>query len=353
MNICESILSLNPYQGGKPISELKRELGLDEVIKLASNENPNPLSDKVKTAIIAQLDEIGRYPDGNGFELKRALSDFLACEQAQITLGNGSNDILELLARLFVGDADDEVIFSQYSFVVYPLATQALGAKAVVVPSVDFGHNLEAMALAVTDKTKLIFIANPNNPTGTYLSDEAILAFMDKVPSAIPVVLDQAYFEYTESKIGAQMIEKYPNLIITRTFSKAYGLAGLRVGYSISSTEIADYINRLRQPFNVNHIAQTAAIAALADEDFLQKSILSNRQGLSQLANGFETLGLSSIPSSANFVTVKVNDANVVYQQLLQKGFIVRPVEMPNYLRVTVGTKIENTNFLEALKLVL
>ncbi|SMM97915.1 Biosynthetic Aromatic amino acid aminotransferase beta @ Histidinol-phosphate aminotransferase [uncultured Candidatus Thioglobus sp.] len=353
MNISPAIKSLNPYQGGKPISELKRELGLDEVVKLASNENPNPLSDKVKAAIIAQLDEIGRYPDGNGFELKQALSDFLGCEQTQITLGNGSNDILELLARLFVCDASDEVIFSQYSFVVYPLATQALGAKAVVVPSVDFGHNLEAMALAITDKTKLIFIANPNNPTGTYLSDEAILAFMDKVPSAIPVVLDQAYFEYTASKIGVEMIEKYPNLIITRTFSKAYGLAGLRVGYSISSVEIADYINRLRQPFNVNHIAQTAAIAALADEDFLQKSILSNRQGLRQLANGFEALGLSSIASSANFVAVKVTDANAVYQQLLQKGFIVRPVEMPNYLRVTVGTKTENTSFLEALKLTL
>lgn len=353
MNISPAIKSLNPYQGGKPISELKRELGLDEVVKLASNENPNPLSDKVKAAIIAQLDEIGRYPDGNGFELKQALSDFLGCEQTQITLGNGSNDILELLARLFVCDASDEVIFSQYSFVVYPLATQALGAKAVVVPSVDFGHNLEAMALAVTDKTKLIFIANPNNPTGTYLSDEAILAFMDKVPSTIPVVLDQAYFEYTASKIGVEMIEKYPNLIITRTFSKAYGLAGLRVGYSISSVEIADYVNRLRQPFNVNHIAQTAAIAALADEDFLQKSILSNRQGLRQLANGFEALGLSSIASSANFVAVKVTDANAVYQQLLQKGFIVRPVEMPNYLRVTVGTKTENTSFLEALKFIL
>jgi histidinol-phosphate aminotransferase len=352
-NICSAVKQLKTYQGGKPIDELKRELGLDEVIKLASNENPNPLSDKVKTAIVAQLDDIGRYPDSNGFELKQALSSFLGCEQAQIILGNGSNDILELLARLFVCDTSDEVIFSQYSFVVYPLVTQALGAKAVVVPSQNFGHDLDAMVLNITDKTKLIFIANPNNPTGTFLTDEAILMFMNKIPNDIPVVLDQAYFEYTNSKIGVEMIEKYPNLIITRTFSKAYGLAGLRVGYSISTAKIADYLNRLRQPFNVNSLAQAASIAALNDSQSLASSVQQNKLGMLQLEQGLNTLGVEFIPSFANFISIKVLNPMDKYQALLEQGIIVRPVEMQGYLRISIGNKIENKKFLGVLEQIL
>ena len=354
MSVCESILSLSPYQGGKPISELQRELGLDHVVKLASNENPLGPGPKALEAIQKASSEISRYPDGNGFELKRAIAEHLSVIADGITLGNGSNDILELVARAYVCQAEDEVVFSQYAFVVYPLVTQALGATAVVTPANDFGHDLDAMLASITDNTKLIFVANPNNPTGTLLSDDAIYAFLSKVPSSVIVVLDQAYIEYldtTDLSIG--WINEFDNLIITRTFSKAYGLAGLRVGYSISNPEIADYLNRIRQPFNVNHIAQSAATAAIFDEAFLVRSVIANKNGLLQLSQGFKRLGLSYIPSHANFIAVKVTDAGVIYQKLLEKGFIVRPVEMQGYLRVSVGTRNENETFLDALKSVL
>ncbi|SFV82008.1 Biosynthetic Aromatic amino acid aminotransferase beta [hydrothermal vent metagenome] len=354
MSVCESILSLSPYQGGKPISELQRELGLDHVVKLASNENPLGPGPKALEAIQKASSEISRYPDGNGFELKRAIAEHLSVIADGITLGNGSNDILELVARAYVCQAEDEVVFSQYAFVVYPLVTQALGATAVVTPANDFGHDLDAMLTSITDNTKLIFVANPNNPTGTLLSDDAIYAFLSKVPSSVIVVLDQAYIEYldtTDLSIG--WLNEFDNLIITRTFSKAYGLAGLRVGYSISNPEIADYLNRIRQPFNVNHIAQSAATAAIFDEAFLVRSVIANKNGLLQLSQGFKRLGLSYIPSHANFIAVKVTDAGVTYQKLLEKGFIVRPVEMQGYLRVSVGTRNENETFLDALKSVL
>lgn len=354
MNVCDSILSLSPYQGGKPISELQRELGLDTVIKLASNENPLSISDKVRTAIEQATHEVGRYPDGNGFELKQAISKHLSLSVEQITLGNGSNDLLELLARISVCHATDEVVFSQYAFVVYPLVTKALGARAVITPAKDFGHDLDAMRLAITDNTKLVFIANPNNPTGTLLEEGLIYKFLSQVPRSIIVALDQAYIEYLDVDDNTiTWLEEFDNLVITRTFSKAYGLAGLRVGYSLSSGEIADYLNRVRQPFNVNHIAQRAAISALADKDFLQQSVASNKQGLTQLSSGFEALGLSYIPSSANFIAVKVDKPKIIYQTLLERGLIVRPVEMQDYLRVSIGTKSENIAFLDALKLVL
>ncbi|WXU00822.1 MAG: Histidinol-phosphate aminotransferase [Catillopecten margaritatus gill symbiont] len=351
MSICPTIKSLQPYQGGKPISELQRELGLNRVVKLASNENPLPTSVKVRAAIERAVSEVGRYPDGNGFELKQAISQHLSVSMDAITLGNGSNDLLELIARAYVCGTGDEVIFSQYAFVVYPLVTQALGAKAVVTPAKEFGHDLAAMLAAITDNTKLIFIANPNNPTGTLLSDEAVYAFLLQVPNHITVVLDQAYIEYLDAEDNAvSWLKKFNNLVITRTFSKAYGLAGLRVGYSICSAEIADYINRIRQPFNVNHIAQSAAIAVLSDKEFIAKSVSENKKGLLQLAKGFGELGLIYIPSAANFIAVKVSDAGVIYQKLLEKGVIVRPVEMPNYIRVSVGTQNENTTLLDALK---
>ena len=354
MSVCESILSLSPYQGGKPISELQRELGLKTVVKLASNENPLGAGPKALEAIQRTVEDISRYPDGNGFELKQAISDHLSVPTQAITLGNGSNDILELVARAYVCSADDEVVFSQYAFVVYPLVTQALGAKPVVTPAKDFGHDLDAMLEAITDKTKVVFIANPNNPTGTLLSNEAIYEFLTRVPSSVIVVLDQAYIEYLDFvDPSVSWLSEFSNIVITRTFSKAYGLAGLRVGYCISSDLIADYLNRIRQPFNVNSIAQAAAVASLTDEAYLARSIAANKYGLVQLSQGFDRLKVSYIPSFANFIAIKVDSPSEIYQKLLEKGFIVRPVEMEGYLRVSVGTKNENEAFLSALKLVL
>jgi histidinol-phosphate aminotransferase len=354
MNACKSILGLRPYQGGKPIEELKRELGLETVIKLASNENPLGASAKVVEAIKESLTEIYRYPDGNGFSLKSALGVHLGVSIDTLTLGNGSNEVLELIARVFVSAASDEVVFSQYAFPVYPLATQALGATAKVTPAKNFGHDLEAMLSMVSDNTKLIFVANPNNPTGTLLSNDELYSFLERVPKTIPVVLDQAYIEYLNTDDPTiDWLGVFSNLIITRTFSKAYGLAGLRVGYAISSAEIADYINRVREPFNVNHVAQSAAIASLADAEYLQTSIQVNNAGVKQLEAGFTKLGLIFIASSANFVAVEVSNANDIFEKLLREGVIVRPVEMPNYLRVSVGTEAENTRLLEALETVL
>ena len=351
MSVCESILSLTPYQGGRPISEIQREYGLSNVIKLASNENPLGVSKKVQEAIKSAITQIGRYPDGNGYYLKDSLAKKLSVSATSITLGNGSNDILELIPRAYVCSKDDEVIFSQYAFVVYPLVTKAIGAKAIVTPANDFGHDLNAMYEAITDKTKVIFIANPNNPTGTLLSNEEIYNFLKKVSNEIIVVLDQAYIEYLDVEdVYIDWLKDFPNLVITRSFSKAYGLAGLRVGYSISSEEIADYLNRIRQPFNVNLIAQEAAIAALSDADFLAESVKVNSDGLLQLEEGFRSLGLKFIKSHANFISVKVSNSMELNQKLLEKGIIVRPVEMKDYLRISVGTYAENAKFLEVLK---
>ncbi|WP_428087205.1 histidinol-phosphate transaminase [Candidatus Thioglobus sp.] len=354
MSVCTSIKSLSPYQGGKPISELQRELGLERVVKLASNENPLGLGQKTLEAMTQAVTQVNRYPDGNGFELKKAIGQHLNVAVESITLGNGSNDILELIAKAYVCKPEDEVIFSEYAFVVYPLATKALGAQAVITKAKDFGHDLEAMLLAITHNTKLIFIANPNNPTGTLLADGVLNAFLSRVPSSITVVLDQAYFEYLNaSDLALNWLKEFDNLIITRTFSKAYGLAGLRVGYALSNSTIADYLNRIRQPFNVNHIAQVAAVAALSDQSHLVRSVTANKNGLKQLAEGFDKLGLDYIPSFANFISVKVDDAPKLYQQLLALGFIVRPVEMKNYLRVSIGTSKEISGFLHALKSIL
>ena len=354
MNACESILGLSPYQGGKPIEELERELGIKNVIKLASNENPLGASLKVVEAIKLSLKDAHRYPDGNGYELKRAISQHLDVALEMISLGNGSNELLELIARVFVCKNTDEVIFSQYAFVVYPLVTQALGATAKVAPAKDYSHDLNAMLELINDNTKLIFIANPNNPTGTLVSDDEIYNFLIKIPSDIPVVLDQAYFEYLNvSDEAVDWLNEFDNLIITRTFSKAYGLAGLRVGYSVCSPIIADFINRVREPFNVNHTAQVAAICALSDLDYLEESKKVNINGLRQLEKGFKKLKLSYIPSHANFIAVKFSNAMKIYNDLLKEGVIVRPVEMDNFLRISIGTTEENTYLLRALEKIL
>jgi len=353
----EGVQALSPYQPGKPIEELAREFGLnpDEIIKLASNENPLGPSEKAMAAARKALEESCLYPDGNGFALKQALASRFGVAMNQITLGNGSNDVLEVIARCFAGP-NSEVVFSQYAFAVYPLVAQAIGAKGVSVPAKAWGHDLDAMADAVNERTKLVFVANPNNPTGTVHTADAIEAFLQRIPEQVLVVLDEAYCEYLTGKAfpdGVRLLERFPNLVVCRTFSKAWGLAAMRVGYAFSSPAIADVLNRVRQPFNVNSIALAAAAAVLEDEDYLNRSREVNEAGLRQLAEGFEKIGVPFIPSVGNFIAVEVGQqAAEVYQALLSRGVIVRPVAgygMPNHLRVSVGLAEENQRFLDAL----
>jgi histidinol-phosphate aminotransferase len=349
------VRGLQPYVPGKPVEELEREYGVTHAIKLASNENPLGPSPKALAAAQVALAEIARYPDGGGFALKRALAAKLGVLPEQVTLGNGSNDILEFAARAFV-TAQDEVMFSQHAFAVYPIVTQAVGARAVEVPAREWGHDLGAMQAAITPRTRLIFIANPNNPTGTWLRSGELQKFLDSVPESAIVVVDEAYFEYVEESAYPDTIAwlaRYPNLICARTFSKIYGLAGLRVGYGVSSPVVADLLNRVRQPFNVNSVAQAAALAALDDSAHLDKARRVNADGMRQLVQGFEQLGLDYIPSVGNFVCVEVGEAGRVYEQLLRAGVIVRPVAnygMPRHLRITIGQADENQRFLDALK---
>ena len=350
------VRGLHPYQPGKPSDELERELGISNIVKLASNENPLGPSPLALDAIQRELSELTRYPDGNGFTLKRALSEKYGIATTQITLGNGSNDVLELITRAFAEPAR-EVIFSQYAFAVYPLATQSVNATPVVTPAKDWGHDLEAMLAAITEHTSIIFVANPNNPTGTALNREALYDFLSKVPERVIVVLDEAYIEYNQGgnfPNGLSFLEEFSNLIVTRTFSKAWGLAGLRVGYSVSNSEIADVLNRVRQPFNVNSLALAAAAAALEDNEYLEKSVNLNRQGMQQLVSAFERLDYDYIPSLGNFVCYDTKTSGVeIYQQMLQQGVIVRPVSnygMESHLRVSVGLPEENARFIEVLE---
>ena len=354
------IRAIAPYQGGKPIAELAREMGLNEadIVKLASNENPLGISPKAQMAIDEALHTIARYPDGNSFALRKCVSEKFGVAHNQIVFGNGSNDILELAARAFL-HADCEAIYSQHAFAVYPLVTQAMGATGVVVPAKNYAHDLDGFLKVITPKTRLIFIANPNNPTGTLLTKDALRAFIHAVPANILIVLDEAYDEYlsTENKSEAiNWLAEFDNLIISRSFSKAYGLAGLRIGFGLMHADIADMLNRVRQPFNVNSIAQAAAVASLADEDFVARSYAANQAGMAQITQGLTQLGLEYIPSYANFVSFKVVNATQVNQQLLQKGVIVRPIanyEMSEYLRVSIGLFSENAKFLTVLKEIL
>ncbi|MEK1939064.1 MAG: histidinol-phosphate transaminase [Pseudomonas sp.] len=355
------VQKLSPYVPGKPVDELARELNLDpaSIVKLASNENPLGPSPKALEAIRQAAAELTRYPDGNGFELKAALAERCAVQANQVTLGNGSNDILELVARAYLAPGLNAV-FSEHAFAVYPIATQAVGAQAKVVPAKEWGHDLDAMLAAIDANTRVVFIANPNNPTGTWFNAEALARFLAAVPEHVLVVLDEAYIEYAtggELPDGLNYLAANPNLLVSRTFSKAYGLAALRVGYGVSSPAIADVLNRVRQPFNVNSLAQAAACAALADEQYLADSRALNDAGMQQLEQGFRELGLSWIASKGNFIAVDVGREGLpVYQGLLREGVIVRPVAnygMPNFLRVTIGTAAENTRFLIALTKVL
>ena len=350
------VRAMSPYQPGKPISEVARELGLDEsgIVKLASNENPRGTSPAALQAARAALDEVARYPDGNGFALKQVLAQFHRIDPAMLVLGNGSNDVLELASIAFLGPGTSAV-FAQHCFVVNRLATQARGAEGIEASARAFGHDLDAMLAAVRDDTRVIFVSNPNNPTGTFVAPEGVRAFLQRVPEQVLVVLDEAYYEYLEpdqQSASIEWITEFPNLLVTRTFSKAYGLAGLRVGYGVARPEVADLMNRIRQPFNVSNVAQAAAIAALGDTAFVAESVELNRAGMKQLASGFDALGLEWIPSCGNFITVKVGDGGAVFKRLLERGVIVRPVAgygMPEYLRVSIGLETENQRLLETL----
>lgn len=353
------VQKLSPYQPGKPIEELERELGISDIIKLASNENPLGCSPRVLDAVEAGLSELSLYPDGNGFVLKQALADFYRRPLAEITLGNGSNDILELVGRAFLKPGD-EAVFAQHSFAVYPIVVQAVGATGVCVPAKDWGHDLEAMAAAITPCTRVVFIANPNNPTGTWVEGDALDTFLARVPENVLVVLDEAYGEYVatgELPDGLGYLERFPNVIVSRTFSKAYGLAALRVGYAFAHPDITNVLNRVRQPFNVNSLALRAAVAALGDQDFVTRSREQNAAGMRQIQEGLRALGLSWIPSRGNFLAIDLQREGLpVYDALLRQGVIVRPVAnygMPNFLRVTIGSPSENDRFLAALRAVL
>ncbi|HVL36738.1 MAG TPA: histidinol-phosphate transaminase [Burkholderiales bacterium] len=361
MDLCELspsyVRAIAPYQPGKPIGELARELGLKEegIVKLASNENPLGIGPRTRAAIEAALGELSRYPDGNGFELKQALARRHGVDMASLVLGNGSNDVLELVASAFLGPGRAAVL-SQHAFAVYPLATQARGARPIVVPARHYAHDLEAMAKAIDDETYVVWVANPNNPTGTLARPDEIEAFLRRVPERVIVVLDEAYNEYLPPDLRSDAVKwlrRHPNLVVTRTFSKAYGLAGLRVGYALAHASVADVMNRVRQPFNVNSVALAAAAAALDDMEFVARSFAENLSGLRQLEEGARGLGLEFIPSYGNFITVRVGRAPELYKRLLRRGVIVRPVGggygLPEHLRVSVGTAAENERFLAAL----
>lgn len=365
MNLCdfapEYIRAIQPYQPGKPISELARDMGLDErdIIKLASNENPLGTSPLALEAMIIALNDVARYPDGSGFELKAALSKRHGVDTDQIILGNGSNDVLDLAARVFLKPGA-AAVFSQHAFAVYPLVTQAIGAHGISVPARDYGHDLHSMLDAITPETRIVFIASPNNPTGTASSEEDLLRFLERASQDVLVVLDEAYNEYlpnTHKTNSVAWLKKFPNLIITRTFSKAYGLAGSRVGFGLAHPDVANLMNRVRQPFNVNSIGLAGALAALKDNEFVERSFALNRAGMLQMADGLRKLGVEYIPSYGNFITFQVtgDSSNTikVYESLLRQGVIVRPLgiyEMPQHLRVTIGLASENQKFLASLE---
>jgi histidinol-phosphate aminotransferase len=355
------VRAIAPYQGGRPIAEVAREFGLDEasIIKLASNENPLGMPESARLAMTAAVADAGRYPDGNGFDLKAAITAKYGVPAEWITLGNGSNDILELAAHAFV-QPGQSVIYAQYSFAIYALAAQAVGGRSLVIDAKNYGHDLDAMADAIVDDTRLIFIANPNNPTGTFIPGVEVEAFLKRVPANVVVVLDEAYNEFLAPELQYESIawiSQYPNLLVSRSMSKVYGLAGLRIGYGIAQPGITDLLNRIRQPFNVNSLAQAAAIAALSDDAFVAKSAKLNADGYLQLTNAFDAMKIEYVPSSGNFVMIKVGEdigaGARVNLALLKQGVIVRPVGnygLPQWLRISIGLPKENDIFIAALK---
>lgn len=356
------VRTLAPYVPGKPLEELEREYGIRDSIKLASNENPLGPGPLARAAIARAAQEVGLYPDGNGFALKQALASKHGCALECITLGNGSNDVLVMLAEAFL-TTQVEAVYSQYAFAVYPIAVQATGATARVAKalpeshSMPLGHDLDAIAALVNERTRLVFIANPNNPTGTWVEAAALRKFIGSLPLTTLVIVDEAYIEYVEDASfpdASRWLSEFPNLVVTRTYSKAYGLAGLRVGYALSHPAVAGLLNRVRQAFNVSSLALAAARAALEDREHLERSIALNRAGLAQLELGLERLPVRRLPSRGNFVLIDCQQpAGPVYEAMLRQGVIVRPVanyQLPNHLRLTIGTQAQNQRMLAALE---
>ncbi len=360
------VQALQPYQPGKPIEELERELGITNILKLASNENPLGASPKAQAAIATALKALELYPDGSGYQLKAAIADKFGLQSSQITLGNGSNDVLDIIARVFL-DNSRAAVFSEYAFAVYPIVTQAVGAELQVAKAnppthatMPYGHNLANLAAKITDKTRVVFIANPNNPTGTWLGKDELHRFLSRVPDDVIVVIDEAYTEYVTDPTfpnALAWLAEFPNLIVTRTFSKIYGLAGLRVGYAVSNPAIAEALNQVRQAFNVNTLALAAAQAALGDDDFLARSVATNKAGLQQWFAACADNGWEYIPTVGNFITLDMKrPAAPLYDALLREGVIVRPIggySLPQHLRITIGTEAQNTRCIKALQKVL
>jgi len=360
------VQQLKSYLPGKPVEELERELGISGSIKMASNENPLGPSPKAVKAMQDACGAVNYYPDGSGFKLTKRIAELQGLETACVTLGNGSNDILELVTRAFL-TSNNSAVYSEYSFAIYPIVVQAVGAKANVAKAnpathstMPYGHNPEAMLSSIDDDTKILFIANPNNPTGTWLDVDELKNFLDNIPENIIIVLDLAYIEYMDAALQPDIkcwLEMYPNLVVTRTFSKIHALAGLRIGYALSNPEIADLLNRVRQPFNTNALAQAAALASLDDEAHIKKSIALNNSGKKYLQQALSSMQLKYLPTMGNFIAIDFGrEAMPVYDSLLKRGVIVRPVanyDMPNFLRVTIGTMQQNERFITTLSEVL
>ncbi|MFO8154132.1 histidinol-phosphate transaminase [Thioalkalivibrio sp.] len=359
------VQALRPYEPGKPVETLERELGILEAVKLASNENALGPSPRAVEAAGRALGNLHIYPDGNGLALKEALAERHGVVPEQVTLGNGSNEVLELVARTWLAPGRNAV-YSRHAFAVYPLVVQAVAAegRAAAARPADsgqpYGHDLDAMAAEVDADTRVVFVANPNNPTGTWLTATALERFITQMPAETLVVVDEAYAEYVEHPDypdTTRWLQRFPNLLVTRSFSKIHGLAGLRLGYAVSSVAVAELMNRVRQPFNVNTLAQAAGLAAISDTGHVAESVRMNRDGLQQLGAGLRQRGIGFIPSVGNFLTFDIAEApGPVYERLLREGVIVRPVAnygLPTHLRVTVGTPKENERFLRALDVVL
>ena len=352
-----AVFSLPVYQPGRPIEEVARELGLraSDIIKLASNENPLGPSPAALVAMQKAIAQLHLYPDGNAFYLKQKLSEKLSLNPANLILGNGSNEIIEFVGHALMSPGS-EVVVSQYCFAIYPIVAKMFGANPVVVPAKNYGHDLPAILAAITPKTKVVFVANPNNPTGTLASREDVLRLVDEVPPNVLLVMDEAYFEFLDDPVDLLPLIRSgerPNLLLMRTFSKIYGLAGLRLGYGIGSPELIAALEKIRQPFNINSIAQAGALAALEDTAHINKTRANNAKGLKFFTEHFLQMGLEIIPSFANFILVRVGDGQRVFNELQKKGVIVRPLggyQMPEWIRVSVGTMAENERFLTALK---
>ncbi|AGB41353.1 histidinol-phosphate aminotransferase [Halobacteroides halobius DSM 5150] len=355
----KAIMNIKPYVPGKPIEEVKRELGLDKVIKLASNENPLGTSPTAVEKMQERLERAHIYPDGNAYSLRAKLSSKLEVAQDQLIFGNGSDELLAYLGQTFI-KSDDEVIMAETTFSEYEFTTNLMGGNLIKVPLKDYKHDLEEMVAAITEQTKMIFVCNPNNPTGTIVTSKEVEEFLEQVPDDVVVVFDEAYYEYVTNDDYPETIDylsDYDNLIILRTFSKAYGLSGLRIGYGISNPELIDYLKRVRQPFNVNEIAQVGAYSSLDDKKHLEKTLEYNNQGKEYLYQQFEELGLDYIPTESNFIIVDVEESNdQIFDKLLKEGVIIRSLSSFGYqtkIRVTVGLPEENKAFIEALKKVL